>query len=118
MSALDEQIDALLVACGNGARPDFVRFYYECDALMSSGVGPRSFCVSIATRLTRVTAAISQFSEANPAAAPDSVDDNTKRERLIAFNGHRLLGRFIAHLPAEMRAFIARESGVPVQSTG
>ena len=116
MTALDEQLEELIETCGGHAAPNYPQFYIECDVLMSSGVGPRSFCVSVATRLTRAMTTIRQFSEANAAATPDSVDDDTKRQLLIAFNGFKLLQGFISHLPAEMRAFIAQQSGMPVMS--
>ena len=116
MAALDEQIDELIEMCGGQIPPDYAQFYIECDGLMSSGVGPRSFCVSVATRLARLMTTIREFSEAHPSATPDSVDDDTKNQLLIAFNGFKLLQGFIAHLPAEMRAFIAQQSGITVMS--
>jgi len=113
MTSLDERIDELIEACGGHVPPDYARFYIECDALMS-GVGPRTFCVSVATRLTRVMTAIREFSEANPSATPATLDDDTKRQLLIAYNGFKLLQGFFAHLPPEMRSFIAQQTGVPV----
>jgi hypothetical protein len=116
MLQIDERLKALMLACGSGVPPDYMRFYIAVDDLLSSGVGPRSCCISLASHLKQVMTVIDEFAKANAGAGPADIDDATKQRLLVAFNGFKLLQGFIGHLPAEMRQFIATHAGVPTMS--
>jgi hypothetical protein len=118
MLPLDDRIRELMGSCGAHTPPDYYRFCIELDELLSSGVGPRTLCASLAGHLERTGKAIQEFSAANEGVPPDAIDVETKRWLLGVFHGFKLLQAFIGRLPPEMRERIAEISGVPVMGPG
>jgi hypothetical protein len=116
MMQIDDRLDELIANCASTSAPDYMQFYLEADELLSSGVGPRSCCMSLAAKLKDSVTVINDFSKASPGLAPSDVDQATKRRLLVAFNGFKLLQGFIGYLPAEMRELIATHANVPTMS--
>lgn len=110
MTLPDERVDELIRVCG-GNPPDYTRFYLELDEIMCSGIGPRSFCMVLVGKLRQVIKTAEAFSKSHPGVSPSDVDDATKSDLFIAYNGYRLLLGSIQHLPKEMQDFILRTVG-------
>jgi hypothetical protein len=116
MRSIDDDLQQLIQAYGRSVPPEYMPFYIEADELLSAGVGPRSCCISIAAKLKSVMRVIDDFAKAHPGLGPGDIDDSTKQRLLLAYNGFKLLQGFVGYLPAEMRAFIAQQAGVPTMS--
>jgi hypothetical protein len=116
MMQIEDRLEELIADFGSKSAPDYMQFYLAADDLLSSGVGPRSCCLSLAAKLKDVVTVINDFSKANPGPLPSDLDQATKRRLLVAFNGFKLLQGFIGYLPAEMRELIASQANVPTMS--
>src|SRR5262245_5249921 len=118
MTLPDKHLDELMRECGSGVPPDYPRFYLALDEIMGSGIGPRSFCMVLVAKLRQVMKVIEDFSQSHRGAGPADVDDATKRELLVAYNGFKLLQGFIGDLPGEMQDLIAQATGIPTMGGG